>query len=721
MSTVRPKMRGSLLLCSALLLALGGCKRSRTKHAPFKSASLAQDPDAFSEEGGQFWAPAYRDGVLVIDGDILVKQKLPGQYGIVHYGKAWPGARVPFRFSKDPEFKGDHDSRERVRDAIERIRRRTKIDWVELDPDRKDPEAFVEIRFWEKGWGSAQVGFVGEKQLVNLPDMPSIRLTLHELGHVMGLGHEHQHPMRDKFVKVDRDCVPKEHRGSFAPRSKHVVSRTYDIDSIMHYRSAGFCRKDTVDADDDGNTRECAYVDDDPEKGKCYALRRFWGACSRGNCEDRDGDGFREYIRGSGTLSEGDVQTIHSLHRQMLSPSWPSASFGRSMVATDGDGDGEIEIYVAAMEDGPCGALWELRPDSSKTALVRHQSTPARWRCDADRGARLQLGAMWGQPGGQSELWVGISGPSTRPRGGWVEQWQRGESGEMKVLRRLSAQNWNMSSTDSFGHSLAVLDRDGDGRADDVAIGSPGRTSSGRVFYAQGVRLDGDSEPWAKVMGQLAGSADVGQTMSWLYRGKDASLVLGVGCTASDGPDCKVSLWRWSSQSSLSKLFDEEEFGLAPVREPLSVRAASYGGGQGLWWMMPNACLAQDMHRGACGVAWPFHPWGERLTLAGMPLIPGSKSRVEIGEDGFIPLHSTQGPAMIVKSVGGKAWVITQRAGEQHWVELPPPRALAPGQSRDFTGWWDKRGLFVVSAWTDLGGKRHVDLQKVAQESPAAR
>jgi hypothetical protein len=57
--------------------------------------------------------------------------------------------------------------------------------------------------------------------------------VMHEIGHSMGLIHEHQRPDRDKFVEVTREG------GNFDKRTGHDVAAVgkYDLGSIMHYGS----------------------------------------------------------------------------------------------------------------------------------------------------------------------------------------------------------------------------------------------------------------------------------------------------------------------------------------------------------------------------------------------------------------------------------------------------------------------------------------------------
>lgn len=695
---------------------------SPTSQASLKSASLTT-PGRSQQSPAQDWGQAaLRDGVLVLDGDMLVPQGAAVPWGVVHYGRPWPGGKVRYRFSSDAKFRADKESKQRIREAVRIVEERTDIDWIELPEQAGATGSFVEIRIWDKRWGSAQVGFVGDKQVVNLPSVPSVRLVLHEFGHVMGLGHEHQHPDRDKFVKVDRSCVPEEHRESFAPRSKHVVSRSYDVDSIMHYRSAGFCRKDEEDVDEDGNTRECAYIDDDPKKGKCYALTRAWGACRRDNCEDRDGDGFREYIKGAATLSQGDVRTIHALHKDMLHPSLPGESFGASMVAGDSDGDGEAELYVAALQDGDCGALWELRLNKARTGWVRYASTPTRWRCEAGSSAKVSLKLNPGRGKAAGELWIGVAGPDSEPGGGWVEQWRRAKEGDLQLARRIAPQQWGAAPLASFGASLAVLDRDGDGLADDLAIGAPGQGQGGRVFYAQGLSksVDPESGAWARVQGQLAGAFGVGQALSWVKDGDAASLILGVGCSGQDEGSCEPSLWHWSERHPLNRLFSLSKLGLSSDSEFLALDLASDRQGHGLWLKVSNGCGPDSP--GNCGAGFPLRWTKGGLELDRLGVVSARTLGLgPLASRGMVAIDSVHGRAMVLQSEAGQSWVAIERGDGVQYHQLQPPKGMQPGSRCDFGGWWDARGLFVVQAWTDLQGERHLGVKQMTHGSMTSR
>ena len=63
---------------------------------------------------------------------------------------------------------------------------------------------------------------------------------LHELGHILGLVHEHQLPRRDEFLTVHWGNIHPHHEDEFTKynaRAVTIYGTDYDLSSIMHYES----------------------------------------------------------------------------------------------------------------------------------------------------------------------------------------------------------------------------------------------------------------------------------------------------------------------------------------------------------------------------------------------------------------------------------------------------------------------------------------------------
>ena len=63
----------------------------------------------------------------------------------------------------------------------------------------------------------------------------------HELGHALGLFHEHQRPDRDDYISVVRDNIKTGQESNFSPVNPNYIEYLdvpYDLSSDMHYRAA---------------------------------------------------------------------------------------------------------------------------------------------------------------------------------------------------------------------------------------------------------------------------------------------------------------------------------------------------------------------------------------------------------------------------------------------------------------------------------------------------
>jgi hypothetical protein len=103
--------------------------------------------------------------------------------------------------------------------------------------ERKDIKTLKIIKYQGDFLGaSIYYGYTGDPAIIL--SVVNDKEILHELGHILGLMHEHQRPDRDNYISVLWDNIPAEDRMQFVymePDTYEYYHYPYDYNSLMHY------------------------------------------------------------------------------------------------------------------------------------------------------------------------------------------------------------------------------------------------------------------------------------------------------------------------------------------------------------------------------------------------------------------------------------------------------------------------------------------------------
>lgn len=138
----------------------------------------------------------------------------------------WPNATVPYVIDSDVS----ELQRQRVESAIAEWNDKTVVSLVA----RTGQANYVRFRNVPTGNCRSSVGMVGGEQVIGLPPGGcSANAVTHEIGHAIGLWHEHQRIDRWKYVSIDVGNLDRTLDDWF--QAEHQGSGLYDFASVMHY------------------------------------------------------------------------------------------------------------------------------------------------------------------------------------------------------------------------------------------------------------------------------------------------------------------------------------------------------------------------------------------------------------------------------------------------------------------------------------------------------
>jgi|GEM_PF-6692647 len=133
-------------------------------------------------------------------------------------------------------------SKEKVRSAIDSWNNTGAVTLIE----RTDATASAYphyVDFVQADQCASWVGFQNNgAQSIYTGDRCSAGSMIHEIGHALGLLHEHTRPDRDNFISINWNSIATDKSHNFDILEDAIVLGEYDYDSIMHYGTHFFSK-----------------------------------------------------------------------------------------------------------------------------------------------------------------------------------------------------------------------------------------------------------------------------------------------------------------------------------------------------------------------------------------------------------------------------------------------------------------------------------------------
>ncbi|CAL1266936.1 unnamed protein product [Larinioides sclopetarius] len=208
---------------------------------PFHGPPLNEPPYEVSPVGPQSWREAHI-AMQALQGehdDMRFSPEWTESAGIRDERFRWPGypgkATVPYYI--DPSLRNIEHL---IEQAIQQYHKNTCIRFVKRTNERN----FVHIV--QKRGCYSYVGKINGAQELSLGrGCWYVGTIVHELGHAIGLYHEHQRSDRDQYLNVYSNNVIEGQIHNFQKTraNQEIIAGRYDYTSIMHYGNYAFSRQ----------------------------------------------------------------------------------------------------------------------------------------------------------------------------------------------------------------------------------------------------------------------------------------------------------------------------------------------------------------------------------------------------------------------------------------------------------------------------------------------
>ncbi|MEM9603919.1 MAG: M12 family metallopeptidase [Pseudomonadota bacterium] len=231
--------RGLIALCSGVCIAQSAIAATHPETVAGEgqphSVALAQfekgNPQAVSVQHSSVGAVFEGDILLSLSAGLPADSVAPRDFHITTNGSKWPGGVLPYTI--DGSIGSSVQTR--IAAAIAHWTDRTPITIVERTAGNAASYPDY-VTFTDYAGCASYVGRIGGSQPIYAGSACSTGNIIHEIGHALGLYHEHTRADRDDFVSVNFANINSAYSYNFDKITSNAQSTTaYDLGSIMHY------------------------------------------------------------------------------------------------------------------------------------------------------------------------------------------------------------------------------------------------------------------------------------------------------------------------------------------------------------------------------------------------------------------------------------------------------------------------------------------------------
>ncbi|AZA80605.1 hypothetical protein C1637_12795 [Chryseobacterium lactis] len=217
-----------------IFAALTSCSKSNEEiTAETQANALNIESIQKGQLNGQAITYIKKDGKNFFQGDIvLTDQQLAGDNSANKGGATlsrWPGGKIYYTVASNM---GSINAN-KITSAVSEYNTKTNVQWI----PRTNQTNYVQFIFGSSsgadGW--ANIGYQGGKQTISLDQYISVGSVIHEMGHAVGLYHEHARKDRDQYVSIQWNNIQDGQAYNFNIYNSGTDIGVFNINSVMMY------------------------------------------------------------------------------------------------------------------------------------------------------------------------------------------------------------------------------------------------------------------------------------------------------------------------------------------------------------------------------------------------------------------------------------------------------------------------------------------------------